>query len=190
MCSRPKPYSATILARYSLEATSQTCIATIITEQRIRTRSRSRWDQSGLRGTEQSGDRLDFEFQVARIEGMLAEKTLAKGVELLHIHIKSINNRHGRARSTRIEHRRLPRRRTVIRKRKGEKEQQHRQWKETRPREDLFGCLQAASVLSAGKIRPRGQPSVIATTICANPTPTWTTYEVRSPGSRRNSRAQ
>ena len=29
--------------------------------------------------------------------------------------------------------------------------------------------------------KPRGQPSTIATTICADPTPTWTIYEILSP---------
>ena len=35
--------------------------------------------------------------------------------------------------------------------------------------------------LSVGWPKPRGQPSLIATTIYADTPPTWTTYEVRSP---------
>ena len=49
-------------------------------------------------------------------------------------------------------------------------------------------CLeQADSKRHHGKSKPRGQPSLIATIINTDSTPTWTTYEPHSPDSKRMS---
>ena len=48
--------------------------------------------------------------------------------------------------------------------------------------QDPIGRLEDSAERRRGnESKPRGQPSLITTTICADPTSTWTTSEIRSP---------